>query len=99
MVKKKKKYTVKTKGRMFIIFLFFGAIIGTLGFTFLRDLKRMNDMQHEMKDLSLEKEQLLEEEEALQADIRRLSDPLYVSKYAREKYFYSKDGEIILRMK
>ena len=29
---------------------------------------------------------LLEEEEAILADIKRLSDPLYVARYAREKY-------------
>ena len=99
MVKKKKRLTVKTKGRMFVIFMFFGAIIGTLGFTFLHDLKRMNDMSREMRKLNDTKLQLLEEEEAIQADIKRLSDPLYVARYAREKYFYSKEGEIILRMK
>ena len=99
MVKRKSKYTVKTKGRMFIIFMFFGAIIVTLGFTFLHDLKRMNDMNYQMKELNKQKIQLLEEEEAIQADIKRLSDPMYVARYAREKYFYSKEGEFILRMK
>ena len=99
MVKRKSKYTVKTKGRMFIIFMFFGAIIVTLGFTFLHDLKRMNDMSYQMKELNKQKIQLIEEEEAIQADIKRLSDPMYVARYAREKYFYSKEGEYILRMK
>ena len=99
MVKKKKRYTVKTKGRMLVIFMFFGAIIGTLGFTFLRDLKRMAEMRQNMKKLVGEKNLLLEEEEAIQADIKRLSDPSYIARYAREKYFYSKEGEIILRIK
>lgn len=84
---------------MFIIFMFFGAIIVTLGFTFLHDLKRMNDMNYQMKELNKQKIQLIEEEEAIQADIKRLSDPMYVARYAREKYFYSKEGEYILRMK
>ena len=99
MVKKRVRYSVKAKGRMFVIFIFFGSIIGTLGFTFFRDLNRMNDMNQEMKSLLLEKESLLEEEKALEADIKRLSDPLYVARYARERFFYSKEGEIILRMK
>lgn len=99
MVKKRKKYTVKTKGRMFVIFMFFGIIIVTLGFTFLRDLKRINEMNNQMKDLNIEKEQLREEEDMIQADIKKLSNPLYVARYAREKYFYSKEGEFVLRMK
>ena len=96
---KRKRYTVKTKSRMFIIFLFFSAIIGTLGFTFLRDLKRIDDMNRELKQLHEEKNKLLDEEETIQADIKKLSDPSYVARYARERYFYSKDGEIILRIK
>ena len=36
--------------------------------------------------------------EELELDIRKLEDPDYIAKYVREKYFYSKDGELILRM-
>ena len=84
---------------MFIIFMFFSAIIGTLGYTFFHDLKRINDMDIEMDNLKEDKIRLLEREAAIQADIKRLSDPVYVARYAREKYFYSKEGEIILRIK
>lgn len=98
MVKKKKKYTIKTKGRMLVIFLFFGAIISTLSYTLFFNLKQVNDMKHELKDLEKEKKVLVEQEEATLADIERLSDPVYVARYAREKYFYSKEGEIILRI-
>lgn len=98
MVKKRKKYTVKTKGRMFVIFLFFGAIISTLGYTLVLNLKQVNDMKKELKALKEEKISLLEQEKATQADIKRLSDPLYIARYAREKYFYSREGELILRI-
>lgn len=99
MVKKKKHYTAKTKSRMLIIFLFFGAIISTLGYTFVHDLKRIKDMQQEKKALTEEKKALEEEETTILADIKRLSDPAYIARYAREKYFYSKEGELILRIK
>ena len=98
-MKKRKKYTVKTKSRMFVIFMFFGAIIATLGYTFLRDLNKIGQLHYDKGDLVKEKEELKEKEDAIQADINRLSDPSYVARYAREKYFYSKDGEIILRIK
>lgn len=99
MVKKKRKYTAKTKGRMFIIFLFFGAIISTLGYTLLHNLRLIADLNDEMRELENEKLLLKDEEEATLADIKRLSDPSYIARYAREKYFYSKDGELILRIK
>lgn len=95
--RKKRRYTFKTKGRMFVIVLFFGAIIATLGYTFFLDLGRIRDMSKEEVSLNREKESLLSEEETIEADIKRLSDDDYIARYVREKYFYSKEGEIILR--
>lgn len=41
---------------------------------------------------------LKEEEEILTIDVEKLQDPEYVARYLREKYFYSKDGEFIIRI-
>lgn len=98
MVKKRHKYTKKTKGRMIIIFLFFISIISTLSYTLFNNLKQINDICNEKKALYEEKVTLKEEQATLKADIEKLSDPEYIAKYAREKYFYSKSGEIILRI-
>lgn len=99
MVKKKKKYSAKTKGRMLIIFMFFSVIIFTLGYTFVTNLKEISDLDNEMNDLEQEYSMLLDEEAIIEADIKRLQDPEYIARYVREKYLYSKDGEIILRIK
>jgi cell division protein FtsB len=40
----------------------------------------------------------LAEEENLKEEINRLQDPEYMAKYAREKYLYSKNGEIIIKI-
>lgn len=98
MVKKRKKYTAKTTGRMIIIFLFFVTVISTLGYTLFNNLYKINDIKNKLEELDKEKVTLLEKEEELEADIKRLSDPEYIARYAREKYLYSKEGEIILRM-
>ena len=34
----------------------------------------------------------------MQTDVIKLQDPEYVAKYAREKYLYSKDGELIIKI-
>jgi cell division protein FtsB len=34
----------------------------------------------------------------LKEEINRLQDPEYMAKYAREKYLYSKNGEIIIKI-
>lgn len=98
MVKKRKKYTVKSKGRMIVVSMIFGFIIATLGYTLILNLKKVSDIKKELKGLNDERETLLEQEEALEADIKRLSDSLYIARYAREKYLYSKEGELILRI-
>ena len=42
-------------------------------------------------------EELLDTEEALKAEVQKLQDPEYVERYAKEKFLYTKDGEIIIR--
>lgn len=98
MVKKKHKYTKKTKGRMLIIFLFFGTIIFTLAYTLFSNLQQINSINTEKQELNKEKKALKDEQESLEADIERLSDPEYIARYAREKYFYSKNNELIIRI-
>ena len=95
---KSRKYTKRAKGRMFIVFLFFISIIVTLTFTLISNLKQINDIRVEKEALVNEKEKLMEKQARLEADIEKLSDPEYIAKYAREKYFYSKPGEIILKI-
>lgn len=41
---------------------------------------------------------LLEDEEKLEGELNKLQDPEYVTRYIREKYLYSKDGEYIIRI-
>ena len=40
----------------------------------------------------------LSEEESLKEEINKLQDPEYMAKYAREKYLYSKDDEIVIKI-
>ena len=38
-------------------------------------------------------------EDILKSEVNKLKDPVYVAKYAREKFFYSGKNEYIIRMK
>ena len=55
----------------------------------------MNDSK---KELLAKINELASEKETLEADILKLNDSDYIAKYVREKYFYSKKDEIILRI-
>ena len=50
------------------------------------------------KNLEVKYKEILEEEEILKSEISKLQDEEYVTRYAREKFLYSKDGEIIIKM-
>ena len=99
MVKKKKRYSVVTKSRIFVVFMFFLIVVITLGYTLTINFKEISYLDDEMDHLNEEYELLLDDEAAINADIKRLQDPTYIARYVREKYMYSKDGEIILRIK
>ena len=93
-----KKKSKKAKYRLFILvpicLILLAAILTAIGSYWV---KIMNKYQ-EKKELENEIVALKEKEEQLKVDVNRLEDPDYVARFAREKYMYSKDGEIILRL-
>lgn len=52
----------------------------------------------EKKKFQEELEVLKDTEDKLKGQVNKLQDPDYIARYAREKYLYSKDGEIIIRI-
>jgi cell division protein DivIC len=55
--------------------------------------------KYKEKDL-LNKElyDLKEKEQELSTDVLKLQDPEYIGRYLREKYYYSKDNEYIIKL-
>lgn len=49
-------------------------------------------------ELNNQLDNLKEEEATLAVDVEKLQDPDYIARYAREKYMFSKDGEIVFRL-
>lgn len=54
--------------------------------------------KNEIRDLNLTYNEKLDKEEELKDELNKLQDPEYMAKYAREKYLYSKDDEIIIKI-
>lgn len=75
-------------------FLILLVVIGSIGKTWVQIAKKY-DEKRILDEMIIS---LKEKEEALKVDVDRLNDPDYIARYAREKYMYSKDGEIILRL-
>ena len=94
----KKKKTSKIKLRLLGLIVVFGTVISILTCNCVNNLILLNQKKDEKEFLEQKMVALQSEEEELTADVEKLSDPTYIARYAREKYLYSKDGELIIRI-
>lgn len=99
MKKSTKKVTMKKNAKRMLIFGFFsvGIIIFVL-ISVLKIVDQIVDKYKEAHELEEKMADLAEKEEDLNNEIKKLQDSDYLARYAREKYFYSKDGELIIRI-
>ncbi len=96
---KKTRLSIKKKA---IRFLFFGvASFVFIGYFFTLVINMSLEIfnKYEEKDvLNDELNDLKEKEQELSTDVLKLQDPEYVARYLREKYYYSKNGEYIIKL-
>ena len=97
ILSKKKNNKKKLKRMLFLGVSSFAIIIGTT-YTIGKYWVEIYGKYQEKKELKQQLVVLKEKEEELRVDASKLQDPDYIARYAREKYSYSKDGEIILRI-
>lgn len=96
-VKKVKKLSRFAKCRIFFTIIVSLVIISALGYNCFNNVMMIMKIKDDKESLEEKLVSLDSEKESLELDIKRLEDPDYIAKYVREKYFYSKDGEIILK--
>lgn len=92
------KRTKKEKRRLKIYIFTILALLGAFGYKMYYYWPKIFANYQEKAELENNYNTLLEEEDTLKSDIVRLKDPDYIARFAREKYLYSKDGEIIIRI-
>lgn len=88
----------KIKRKLFLVTIIFLA----LGFVLIKSIIEtsieIHEKRKEKEEFTTMLNKLKEKEEELNKTVTKLSNPDYVARYAREKYLYSKDGEIIIRI-
>ncbi len=89
-----KKYRL----RLFIYLVMLISIASVLSLSCFGIWKQIINNRKTKEELLLKYDQLLEKEETLEGEVVKLQDPEYVAKYAREKYLFTKDGELIIDM-
>jgi len=98
MVNSMKKVNKGAKRRLLFLFSVFAVLVSYMSYTTFSYWKQILKNQKEKEILEEKYENLLAEEEILETDVIKLQDPEYVAKYAREKYLYTKDGELIIKI-
>jgi len=66
--------------------------------TVVRTSYQLYTKSKEKRKFEIELAELKDKEDELKGQVNKLQDPDYIARYAREKYLYSKDGEIIIRI-
>ncbi len=97
--KSSKKLRKKRVKRIILVTIFCFSINAYVLYSVGTILKDVHVMKNENKELNVKLDNLKEEEEVLKSEVKKLKDPVYVAKYAREKFLYSGDNEYIIRMK
>ena len=88
----------KMRRRMLLLGLTSIVIIFVMTFTIGKYWVEIFEKYQEKKELDKQLTLLKEKEEELKVDAKKLQNPDYIARYAREKYQYSKDGEFILQI-
>ena len=94
---KRRKIKASKRRLLFLISTLIILIVLVIASVF-KDWIQIMDNKTEKVELLNKYSSLLEEEQQLKSDVNKLQDPSYVARYAREKYLYTKSGELIIRI-
>ena len=92
-----RKVSKQAKRRLTLFVLVFIFIITFMCVSIFPDWLKIMANNRELALLEDSYKELLDNEEALKAEVQKLQNPEYVERYAKEKYLYTKDGELIIR--
>lgn len=92
------KKTKKEKKRLFVLSVSIIALLSVLVYSVVTTCPSILENKSKIKELNKEYNELLSNEEKLVSEVTKLQDDEYVARYAKEKFMYSEDGEIIIRM-
>lgn len=98
MVEDMKKVNKGAKRRLLLLFSIFVLLVGYMSYSTITYWKQILQNKKNTKELEKKYFKLVSNKEILEKDLVKLQDPDYVAKYAREKYLYSKEGELIIKI-
>ena len=94
----KNKKPKNNGNHIFILIVALIILLIVMGMSVSKVIFQIYDKYNEASKLEVQLADLKDNEEKLESEINRLQDPEYLARYAREKYFYSKENELIIRI-
>ncbi|HOB25761.1 MAG TPA: septum formation initiator family protein [Bacilli bacterium] len=86
----------KFRLRIFVYLCIIAGIISFVTYNCFSTWQQILQNIQAKKDLETQYTELVDNEDNLEDQISKLKDPEYVAKYVREKFLYTKDGELII---
>ena len=94
-----KQSKVKKKTLRILLFGVPSIIVMVYFFTYAFNMSlEIVSKYDEKEELEQDLNDLKEKEQELSTDVLKLQDPEYVGRYLREKYYYSKNNEYIIKL-
>lgn len=93
----KRRKTKNKSGNMFQALLFV-FLLALSVYSVSTNVIKLWGYKNEKSKLVKQLKSLKEEEVVLKKNMAQMQSPDYIAKYAREKYFYSKPNEIIIKL-
>lgn len=75
----------------FVFVMYFFSLVVNMSLEIVGKYKEKDSLNDKLDDLR-------EEEQELSTYVLKLQDPEYIGRYLREKYYYSKDDEYIIKL-
>ena len=92
------KKTKKEKKRLFVISGVIILLVVSLVSSVAGDWTKIMENKSKITSLNKQYNDLLSEEEKLVSEVTKLQDDDYIVRFAKEKFLYSENGELIIRM-
>lgn len=94
----KKKVSKNVKRRLTLLGPIFIGIFVICIITVFTYAYKIESLNKEKANLNAKLTELKKNEKELSSEISKLKDPDYIAKYARENYYYTKDGEYVIKI-
>jgi cell division protein DivIC len=92
------KKTKKEKKRLFVISVVIILLVVSLVSSVAGDWTKIMENKSKITSLNKQYNDLLSEEEKLVSEVTKLQDDDYIVRFAKEKFLYSENGELIIIM-